>query len=410
MAQPAGMESCPPTRHDIARCLRHLIYHALKQANVDCAGSTVDAKLLVFAGHGETDALEIELGANGVGLDSLAMISTASVVSQFFGLEKTGLDDHLLFEEQIGGWSDLIARHFELRGSKVEIAFETSGSTDKPTIVRKSLSDLEDEVGALISAVIPDNIERIVALCPPQHIYGYLFTMLLPTRLGVPVLDCVHAGLGHTRHRLRPNDLVIGTPYIWNRLLNYTGKLPPCVAGVTSGGPSTPALWRSAELSGVASMTEVFGSTETGGLGWRRHGDEAFELMPHLVRLGEGIAGAQTKNLIPLQDHVKWQDGRRFMTVGRLDRAVQIAGVNVSLEKVRDALCHSDEVSDAAVRVDGDRLKAFVVPRSGDFDESELRAVLAHHVRLHLAPPARPTSIVFGEALPRNAMGKLQDW
>ena len=79
---------------------------------------------------------------------------------------------------------------------------------------------------------------------------------------------------------------------------------------------------------------------------------------------------------------------------------------------MRDVLLAHPLVEDAAVRLmrpdEGQRLKAFVVPRpgAGAAFAQELRA----WADARLAPLERPKAITLGPRLPRGALGKPADW
>jgi long-chain acyl-CoA synthetase len=96
----------------------------------------------------------------------------------------------------------------------------------------------------------------------------------------------------------------------------------------------------------------------------------------------------------------------------RRDAAVQVGGVNVFPERVRQVLIEHPQVVDAAVRLmrpdEGLRLKAFVVPRpdAGAGFTQELRA----WIDTRLAAPERPKAITLGQQLPRGQLGKAADW
>lgn len=394
----------------LARCIRHIIHDELKRADGASTAGHPWSRALVSPGPLDPAVDELPIGEDGLGLDSLARISAASAVSRFFDLGASGLDDYLLFEGSIIGWAGVVARHIELRGEAAEFVFQTSGSTDRPKRVRKTLTELCDEVEALASTVVPASTRRIVALPPPQHIFGFLFTVLLPSRLGVPVWDCVHGGPGSTIRRLDSGSLIIGTPLHWKTLLSEDPRFPSGVCGITSAGALPRPDWDRLAAAGIETVCEVFGSTETGGIGWRIHGDAAFRRLPSLMRRGTGLIRCSTCTSLDLQDRLEWLDDEHFRPTGRLDKAVKIAGVNVSIQKVRSVLCDSALVSEAAVRPAGDRLKAFVVPTDVSMPREQLETGLHDHMRQHLDAVARPTSYTFGSALPRNEMGKLTDW
>ena len=395
----------------LARCIRHIIYHDLKRGDAGEGRTWANAaRMLILPEVSDGAKGDARLGEDGIGLDSLARLSAATAVSRFFDLGASGLDDYLMFEDTIGGWAEIVARHIALRGDAATIVFETSGSTDKPSVVQKPLIELLAEVDALLGTVLPNAPRRVVALAPPQHIFGFLFTALLPVRVGVPVHDATFRGAGSTLRRLVPGDIVIGTPFNWTTLLSAGRCFPPGVVGITSAGAMPRPLWDELADAGLAAVSEIFGSTETGGIGWRRDGDTPFALLPHVVPDGDFLRSRCSGRTLVLQDHLDWKDSRHFLPSGRIDRAVQIAGVNVSLAKVRSTLCACDGVADAVVRRSGDRLKAFVVPASAAATQDALASALDVHARKTLAPVARPVSYSFGSALPRNEMGKLSDW
>ncbi|MEU6406819.1 acyl-CoA synthetase [Streptomyces sp. NPDC046985] len=93
--------------------------------------------------------------------------------------------------------------------------------------------------------------------------------------------------------------------------------------------------------------------------------------------------------------------------VDRVKDVINSGGVLVASRQVEDALYAHPEVAEAAVVGLPDErwieaVTAFVVPRS-EVAEAELIA----HVRQRLAPFKAPKRVVFVEALPRNASGKI---
>ena len=105
---------------------------------------------------------------------------------------------------------------------------------------------------------------------------------------------------------------------------------------------------------------------------------------------------------------------RHFRPAGRRDGAVVVGGSNVFPERVRAVLCSHPDVADAAVRLmrpdEGERLKAYVVPRHSRGDNERLRAELWSWLGARLAAPERPGAIELGPALPVGASGKSADW
>ncbi|MFE1910714.1 AMP-binding protein [Streptomyces anandii] len=107
--------------------------------------------------------------------------------------------------------------------------------------------------------------------------------------------------------------------------------------------------------------------------------------------------------------YVRDPDGY-FRYVARADDMIISAGYNIAGPEVEDALLRHPDVVEAAVvgRPDearGQVVVAHVVLREGATRDAE---ALRAHVKSELAPYKCPREIVFLEALPRTATGKLQ--
>jgi 4-coumarate--CoA ligase (photoactive yellow protein activation family) len=217
---------------------------------------------------------------------------------------------------------------------------------------------------------------------------------------------------------VQPGDLVVGHPQFWQAALESGMRYPGDVIGVSSTAPCPDAVAERAESAGLAALVQIYGASETGGLGWRASHRDPYRLLPYLERvpgagdelLRRGPDGA-TRVLQP-QDGLAWCAEDRFTVGPRRDDAVQVGGINVFPERVRQVLLSHPLVEDAAVRLmrpdEGIRLKAYVVPRPGagvGFAE-ELRA----WIDARLAPLERPKAITLGQQLPRGALGKPADW
>lgn len=353
---------------------------------------------------------ETRLDEEGLGFDSLARIEVISAMNARFALHRTGVEDYMYVHPELGIWSELLTTHFSMVAPDVPIAFHTSGSTGTPKVLHHPLNLLVEEMDAQAVQSIPQGIRRIVSLVPPHHIYGFLFTVLLPARLELPVLDLSGKGPGALSREIRAGDLVVGTPHLYGHVLPLLSGIDGVAHALTSTAPAPASLWEDVAQAGLASLTEIYGSSETGGVGFRAQANAPFRLLSYLDPGNPPLRDGQP---IDLQDNLSWEDARVFRVTGRRDKAVQVAGHNVSLQAVRIALEADPDVTEAQVRLqtgsEGDRLKAFVVPRDG-VDPGTLEDRLRRRMEAEHAPAARPASYRFGAAIPRNAMGKVVDW
>lgn len=98
---------------------------------------------------------------------------------------------------------------------------------------------------------------------------------------------------------------------------------------------------------------------------------------------------------------------------GRRDDMLKVSGIYVSPIEVEEALsCHACVLEAAVVGMadDSGLIKpcAFVVLRDGVAPSVEVEAALRAHVKARLAPYKYPRWIIFREALPKTATGKIQ--
>lgn len=363
-------------------------------------------------GRNTADVDGIKITEEVLGFDSLGILDVILAVNRFFQLDASGAEDYLLIERDIGSWVRLVQKHRDLVADQWSFGFQTSGSAGKPKTVIHPAKVLWTEMAAQHQAPLrilrPPG--RVITLVPPHHIYGFLFGCVLPEVAGVDHCDLHLASPTAAFREARSGDLIVGTPHNWD-VLSKTGKIfATGVHGVTSAGPSTPGTWNVVSENGLAGLTEIFGSTETGGLASRTSPDDAFILLPHLSMVDGVIPCPVTGSPLPLQDNLVWTSARHFRIAGRIDHVVQVAGVNVSPALVANRIKLIAGVADAVVRLDDDRLKAFVVPAHSQSEAGALRQSIHRELYRDLPAVARPTSIDIGPALPRNAMGKLSDW
>ncbi len=364
-------------------------------------------------GRCDSEIDQLRVDEDSLGFDSLSRLDLVLRVNQFFQLHSTGVEDYLLIRRRVIDWVDVVSTHFSLSNGQARIAFQTSGSSGPPKTVTHDFQKLQTEVTGFLSGVLchVSNGTRVIALVPPHHIYGFLFTCLLPTSAKVETISLYDQTPARCCALAREHDIVIGTPFIWHRLRQSGLEFRSGVTGITSGAPSDANTWSVLENTGLSSLIEVYGATETGGIGFRTAADQPFQLLPHLDRTDEEIHDVESAgNRLDVQDELNWIRHREFEVLGRRDGIVQVAGVNVSPKHVTTMISNIEGVKTAQVRFDGMELHALVVPASQGQQADALGVRIRNHLLQHLEPAMRPSSITFRDALPLNDMGKIQDW
>ncbi len=357
--------------------------------------------------------------ARDLGADSLELLGMGTALAEALHLDRTEVDTRLLARPCLGDWAAAVRTGLQTAAAPAALTFRTSGSSGSPKRCSHALALLWQEVLEL-ARLLPGR-RRILSLVPSHHIYGFLFTVLLPRALGIgAAIDLRAAAPGSVLREARPGDLIVAHPGWWEQAARLAPRFAEDVTGVSSTAPCPDPLARELADAGLR-LLQVYGSSETAGVGWREEGGAPFTLLPYWAATGDpatlarmlpdgSIAG------YPLQDRLDWEDARRFRPAGRIDAAVQVGGVNVFPAYVADVLKMHPQVADAAVRLmrpdEGRRLKAFVVPHAGGRAAAvdALRADLLAWCAERLTAPERPAAIDFGERLPRQASGKPADW
>ncbi len=346
----------------------------------------------------------VPIGDEGLGLDSVEQLGALGALAETFDL-----DDSLLGRDPprvVGEWIDwIMSGHADGDG---RMTVRTSGSTGAPVPCSHAMADLLDET-AFLATRFADR-RRVVALVPAHHLYGIIWTALLPVVLGVPV---VTAAIGSALN-LATGDLIVAVPDQWRAMLRLTRRFPGDVAGVSSAAPLDDDLAAALSAAGLTRLTDIYGSSETGGIAWRDLPATAYELLPRWRLLPDGDGdwrlGDRDGGVHPLPDRIERVGDRTLRPLRRRDGAVQVAGHNVWPNRVATVLREVDGVADAAVRLHRNgRLKAFVVPLPGH-DAADLSTRIELTIATRLTDPEQPRSLRFGDVLPRNEMGKLKDW
>ncbi len=239
----------------------------------------------------------------------------------------------------------------------------TSGSTGAPAPIAKELSQLTGEIAALeqqFGALLGD--ADILATVSHQHIYGLLFRVLWPLAEG----RAIHAERHEFPETLAPalaarSCVLLASPAHLKRLpehLDWQGASANLRAVFSSGGMLEAAAGvHAATLLGQVPI-EVYGSSETGGVAWRRRGQQAGDPWQPLPRVewradADGLLEVRSSHAGPggwqsLADRIE-DCGDGFILHGRADRIVKIEEKRVSLDAIEAALVASGFVREARV-------------------------------------------------------------
>ncbi|MDT8345706.1 MAG: AMP-binding protein, partial [Thermohalobaculum sp.] len=298
----------------------------------------------------------------------------------------------------------------------------TSGSTGTPIRHVKTWHSLA--AGARLTAEIvaraglPTGRTALLGTTPHQHMYGLEAAILAGLAHGC----CLHGTTVFFPADIEPAValaeaqgiarivLVTSPPHL--RFLEEAILATPQIACVISAtAPLHRDVARRIEADGGRKVFEIYGSTETGSLAWRRSAQtdiwtplDGFEILP-----GPEAWYATAPHLdaaMPLGDEIAPLGDGRFRLLGRRGDMVSIAGKRQTLGALNAALATMPGLTDAVILSepgDGDdRLTVFVVTDAGaDRDLSPLRRAIRAHLIGFVDPVFVPRRIHRVARIPR---------
>lgn len=316
---------------------------------------------------------------------------------------------------------------------RLSIDIATSGSTGDSRIFSKSLRSFEAELAVhaqMWSGQLAD--ATVMATVSHQHIYGLLFRVLLPLCCGRPFWRTVHT---------YPEPLVasiaaMGQPVVIVSSPAHLSRLPAALASepirgrvalvLSSGGPLSLAAAQDTAAHFGVTPVEIFGSTETGGVAWRRQtgADQPWQPLPQvtLELVGEdNQLRVQSPFCVDtggftMGDVARFLDSGEFVLQGRADRIVKLEEKRLSLSAMEAHLQASPWVKQAKLLLlPGSRLQlaavvevsaegAGVLQREG---KRALNSLLKNYLLNHYERVLLPRKWRYFERMPLNSQGKL---
>jgi len=300
----------------------------------------------------------------------------------------------------------------------IAVAF-TSGSTGEPKPYLKTWGGyISEAMGAGKALQLDaDDPGCMVATVPPQHMYGFIASVILPLRYRYVINSAqpfFPEDIKSTAENCKLPVLLVTTPIHLRACVIENTKINNLKIVLSSTAPLESSLSDQAEKLFETRVQEFYGSTETGAMAIRRQAEndvwKTFDGVT--VKLtDEGFAVYSdyfTKSPMILMDNVEVHNDREFVLYGRNTDLVKIAGKRALLSDLNHSLLAIDGVKDGTFFMPDThpanretRLTAFVVAPGLSKDE------LLNQLRKNIDSVFLPRPLKFVDALPRNATGKL---
>ncbi|KAF3981371.1 MAG: AMP-binding protein [Methylococcales symbiont of Hymedesmia sp. n. MRB-2018] len=315
----------------------------------------------------------------------------------------------------------------ELDLDTIQLIIFTSGSSGEPKAIKKTLSQLQNEV-EILEQKWGDQLKQsqVLATVSHQHIYGLLFRVLWPLFAG---------RVFHSAMYLSPESLLkasISQPSCWvsspaqqKRLDDFSpwDEINKLNAIFSSGGSLSPEIAKHTFSKSKQSIVEIYGSSETGGIAWRESIVEprwtlfngvSIEIMGHKHLLKSPYIPVSPAYF--LDDKIKLDSDGLFTLEGRLDRIVKVEEKRLSLDELEQALCQFSQITEAYCQIQTDgrnRIMASIAltPDGRLSIEQQGRASFIKNLRVQLMKRFEtvvlPRKWLILDQLPLTSQGKL---
>lgn len=307
---------------------------------------------------------------------------------------------------------------------QVGLYFYTSGSTGAPKQEYKTwpqlfaeIMELEHCFGAELAS------SPVYASVSCQHIYGFLFRLLWPW-LSLRPFANFNLEFPEQLEQIDQAYALVTSPALLKRLSQISRPVISPNQVFSSGGLLSQSAANLCQQQLNQEAIEVLGSTETGGVAWRKQLDASAWRRFDKVQISlnqEGFLQVASPYFsaekIVMGDRATLLDNDHFQLLGRGDRLVKIEEKRVSLIEIEQHLCAHPWVAEAAaIALELAHRQAIgcalVLTQQGQqalltTGKHALNQALSQTLRPYIEAVALPKKYRYLNSLPYNSQGKL---
>lgn len=298
----------------------------------------------------------------------------------------------------------------------------TGGSTGRPELWSKTPRNLLMEAAYLVQRFDIGPKDRILATIAPYHIYGLLYSLLVPLLSSSAVVEQTPGFPDEIISALETSkaSIMVSVPVHYRSLKNKSVAKQGLRLAFSSAGPLSPEDGDAFSSETGCGIYEIYGSTETGGIASRCRvkGETAllpFDCMDVKIETGRLFIRSEfVSHELPttpdgyfkVPDRVASAGDGRFVVTGRTDSIIKVGGKRVDLEDVKAAILKISGVGDAVVlsrpaaSARGNEILALVEGHMAADD-------IIKGLEKELEPYALPRWIKTVEKIPMVATGKV---
>jgi acyl-coenzyme A synthetase/AMP-(fatty) acid ligase len=297
----------------------------------------------------------------------------------------------------------------------------TGGSTGTPQVWTKTRENIFSEGFFHARRYSVTEKDCIMATIPAYHIYGLLFSVVLPLVSSATVVDETPSFPNEIAQLAKENEItVLASVPAHYRVLGEVQLHSSLRLAFSSAGMLDSADNEVFCRKNTKGVIEVYGSTETGGIATRNRalGEEGFSPFSTIDwKVIEGrlaVCSAYISPDLPIDengfftasDRVEALGTNEFSLKGRADTVTKVAGKRVDLEEIRLLVKNIPGVTDCmamALPEAGGRENLIGVLIQGDSVDVE---IIRKNLAEALEPYALPRCIKIVDQIPMKSNGK----
>ena len=293
----------------------------------------------------------------------------------------------------------------------------TSGSTGTPNVNPKTWDQLVNGAQQVCVKFGLDLFKQtsIIATVPPQHVFGFEMSIVLPLICGVTI----HQGqpfypldIQHALCEMPIPRILVTTPIHLKSCVTLKNNWPDIEFVMSATAPLNEEVAHQIEAVLNTDVKEVYGCSEVGAIATRHMSrDLNWSLLPdYTLNVDDGTALFNAPKIlepVSLPDKLEILSDGYFQLVGRASDMIKIGGKRGSLADITARIMSLSGVDDAVVfrseHKDNQRERLAALVVAPGLTSEQLREALLHEVDPVFLP--RPLCVV--PVLPYNSTGKL---
>jgi len=297
----------------------------------------------------------------------------------------------------------------------------TGGSTGTPRLWPKTPRNLLSESLYLVKAFSISANDRILTTSPPYHIYGLLYSVLVPLLASAGVFTVTPAFPGELAASIKEDQptVLVTVPAHYRALKNHLPVENRLRMAFSSASPLSDADAEAFTRATGVPIYDVYGSTETGGIASRcpsagETGYTPFTCIDMQIKSKRlWVRSSFLSPRLPLNpqgyfeaaNRIAYCAKSRFTLIGRSDGVIKVGGKRVDMEDIKAKLLELNGVRDALVFA-----RPIQTGRGNDIlalVETDIKSdIISQSLDKTLEPYARPRTIRVIAKIPVTITGK----